>query len=478
MTQVPTGSSEGAEMAVAAAAEGGPKPKRKGLAELVEQNLSEIERALPPGIMDADRFARIIFTEFRKTPKLLLCTAPSFLGALFQTAQLGLEPGGPLGHAFLLPYENSKLSREAGETIVECQLQIGYKGYVELGGRRGILMRAREVREGDEFDFDLGSNEYLIHRWKLNENASRLDKPVIGYWGKVVMPDGKVTFTVMDKSEINARRDRSSAYRASLRYDWMKTPWDTDYDAMARKTVIRAQVPQVALAPELQTALKADEAIVQRAAATGDLSYVYRDAIDAGTTPSPDAAIQVPAPSGSGSVQAVMEGLESDEARNNAVAALTEAFGPGWEDSDPTVLSWLASWLTGDVGAAADARGQTPAEGDQAGTEGTEGAKATETPQDAPGGQAPAPATTEPADADPGPTPPGEPPPASVPGVSDELLAKTKKVIDLWDDETCKRILGEWGLPRTGSLEAKRLKLLMLLAPERARGNKGAEGLF
>jgi phage RecT family recombinase len=222
---VTEGSSTSAELAVAAAAAGGGASQRKGLGQLIEQALPEIEKALPPGIMEPDRFARIVLTELRKTPKLLLCTPESFMGALFQTAQLGLEPGGQLGHAFLIPYENRK------EGTTECQLQVGYKGYIELAGRRDILIRAREVREGDDFAFDLGSNEFLHHTWKMGEERGE----VIGFYGKVVMPDGKIAFHVMEIPEINKRRDRSSAVQFAKGKDWVKTPWDTDYDAMARK---------------------------------------------------------------------------------------------------------------------------------------------------------------------------------------------------------------------------------------------------
>lgn len=474
MTQVPTGDTTSAELAVSEALENGGRPTtRKGLGALIEQNLGEIEKALPKGVMDADRFARIIFTEFRKTPKLLLCTPESFLGALFQTAQLGLEPGGQLGHAFLLPY-NGK-DRTTKEEIVECQLQVGYKGYVELGGRRGLIIRARELRANDDFSFDLGSNEYLHHSWKPGDDRG----DVIAFWGKVVYPDGKVTFTVMELDEINKRRDRSSAYQYEKTHPWAKTPWTTDYDAMARKTVIRAMVPQIALAPELQTALRADEAVIERTP-TGDLSYLYRDSIDAKASGSGAAAVAINTSQGAddadgseappaASVKAVLADIETDEARAEARAALVEAYGDAYEDSDPQVVDWLLGWLdapeadqaTGEVkdGAQAPDGAQTGTEQAQAPAEGT---------------QAPPPA----ADGDPGPQAPGEAAPEAIQGVPDDLLKRTQAAIAHWDFDLCKRVLGEWGLPRTGSHEAMRVKLLMLLAPERAKGNKAAEDLF
>lgn len=46
-----------------------------------------------PKHMTADRLARIATTEIRKVPKLAACDQASFLGAIMQCAQLGLEPG-------------------------------------------------------------------------------------------------------------------------------------------------------------------------------------------------------------------------------------------------------------------------------------------------------------------------------------------------------------------------------------------------
>ncbi len=44
-----------------------------------------------PKHMTADRLARIATTEIRKVPKLASCDQASFLGAIMQCAQLGLE---------------------------------------------------------------------------------------------------------------------------------------------------------------------------------------------------------------------------------------------------------------------------------------------------------------------------------------------------------------------------------------------------
>ena len=497
MTQVAQGSSDAAELAVAQAAQGGGAVRsRKPLAELVEKNLDEITRALPPGIMDADRFARIVLTEFRRNEKLLVCTPTSFLGALFQVAQLGLEPGGSLGHAFLIPYDNNKLG------VTECQLQVGYKGYVELAGRRGIMLRAREVHAHDDFAFDLGSNEYLHHTWKMGEPRG----DVIGFYGKVVYPDGKVSFHVMELEEINKRRDRSSAVQASKRNSWMKTPWDTDYDAMARKTVIRSMVPQIALAPELQTALRADEAVVERGA-HGDLSYAYRDAIDIGQVS--------PAGPSKDDVTQALNDMEDNHQRVACSKYLLDNFGPIAEVSDhaaaamlkvvqewPAVLqrdvvattakvatkdlgtetttildelddalraqavAHIEAWLTGNGGATDEATALELERWLNSDPEQPEtAAQAPQEPAEAPVGDDGAPEPADPQGAPPG-------------GVSDEALSRVQAGIEGWDIATVKTKLKEFGQSAQGAEKACRTRLLMTLAPLYAAGEPAVTALF
>lgn len=71
-------------------------------------------------MMTPERFMRMALSAINNTPKLAECTQISFLAALMNAAQLGLEPNTPLGQAYLIPYNN--------KGTMECQFQIGYKG--------------------------------------------------------------------------------------------------------------------------------------------------------------------------------------------------------------------------------------------------------------------------------------------------------------------------------------------------------------
>ena len=87
--------------------------------DMVKAMMPEIKRALP-AVITPERFTRIALSALNNTPALQQCTPMSFLAALMNAAQLGLEPNTPLGQAYLIPYKN--------KGTMECQFQIGYKG--------------------------------------------------------------------------------------------------------------------------------------------------------------------------------------------------------------------------------------------------------------------------------------------------------------------------------------------------------------
>lgn len=89
---------------------------KKGLQSLVMSMAPQIGKALPT-VLTPERFTRIVLTALSSNRQLQECTPPSFLGAMMQAAQLGLEPNTPLGQAYLIPYRN--------HGTLECQFQIG-----------------------------------------------------------------------------------------------------------------------------------------------------------------------------------------------------------------------------------------------------------------------------------------------------------------------------------------------------------------
>lgn len=119
--------------------------KSMSIAEMIKVMEPEIKRALPE-VITPERFTRMALSALNTTPKLAECSQMSFLSALMNAAQLGLEPNTPLGQAYLIPYKN--------KSGLECQFQIGYKGLLDLAYRNPEMqiVQAHEVYENDEFD--------------------------------------------------------------------------------------------------------------------------------------------------------------------------------------------------------------------------------------------------------------------------------------------------------------------------------------
>jgi recombination protein RecT len=214
----------------------------------LETYKGEIQRALPRH-MTADRMARIALTEFRKNPALLKCEPASLFGAVIQCAQLGLEPGGALGHAYLIPFENRK------KNITEVQFIVGYRGMIDLARRSGqiVSLEAHAVFEGDQFECEFGLESTLKHvpDWQ-NENRTKDDKLKFVY-AVAKLKDGGTQFEVMSRAEVIAIRGRSRAASSG--------PWVTDFVAMALKTVIRRLFKYLPVSVEMQQAIGLDEQV-------------------------------------------------------------------------------------------------------------------------------------------------------------------------------------------------------------------------
>jgi len=230
---------------VAAGATIQPQAKRpmnpyQNIQDLFKRMAPEIDKVLPKHIK-SDHLLRVALTEIRKNPKLLECSSQSLLGALMLAAQLGLEPG-ILGHAYLIPYYNSKTRS------TEVQFQIGYKGYIDLVRRSGELqtLDVHEVCRNDVFEYEYGLTPKLMHRPALENRG----EPYC-YYAIAKLKDGGFSYLVMSVQDIEKFRKRSK----SPDYG----PWVTDYDAMAKKTVIKQLAKYLPLSTEIQTQIVQDE---------------------------------------------------------------------------------------------------------------------------------------------------------------------------------------------------------------------------
>lgn len=227
------------------AAKGETKLKKSmSIADLIKAMEPEIKKALPE-VITPERFTRMALSALNTTPKLRECTQMSFLAALMNAAQLGLEPNTPLGQAYLIPYNN--------KGTMECQFQIGYKGLIDLGYRNPQMqiISAQAVYENDEFDYELGLNPTLRHKPALRDRGElRL------FYGLFKLNNGGFGFEVMSKEAVDSyAREYSKAFDSSF------SPWKTNYEAMAKKTVIKQALKYAPIKADFQKALFTDETI-------------------------------------------------------------------------------------------------------------------------------------------------------------------------------------------------------------------------
>jgi recombination protein RecT len=212
---------------------------QKDIIQLIRRNKPELEKLLGPSLT-VEAFETATMTYLRMNPKLLECNPYSIVGGLRLGAQLGLSLG-PLGHFYLAPH--------AGEAV----FILGYRGMVELAYRSGKLRRitATVVRDGDDFQFRYGTRAVLDHV----PQGSPGDREWLAVYAVAELTNGGKPFEVLYPEDVEARRKRSALGKQN------KGPWETDTEAMWRKSAVRQLQRWLPQTPESAHGLATDETV-------------------------------------------------------------------------------------------------------------------------------------------------------------------------------------------------------------------------
>lgn len=225
-------------------AQTGIDPYRKAQSYL-KAMMPAIQEALPKSSgMSPERLSRITLTTLKQNPKLLECSVESLLGAVLQSAQLGLEPSLN-GSCFFVPFKNT------------VSFQIGYKGLIDLVCRKGevVSIVAQEVRKGDTFHYEYGRNETLKHIPAPHDKRGEIEY----FYAYAMLKNGGFTYTVMHISEIEKIRDDHSV---SYKFDkGGHSIWAKHFSSMARKTVIKRLIQYLPISVQTQELVAHDETI-------------------------------------------------------------------------------------------------------------------------------------------------------------------------------------------------------------------------
>jgi recombination protein RecT len=222
---------------------------RRTLQSQIAGMAKEIERALP-GKIGVERMMRIVMTAILKTPALAMCEPTTFFGALLQALQLGLEVNTPLGQAYLIP--RRKNDKNGKFLYWECNFQLGYQGLLELCYRsqQYEVISARIVYDGDDFEHEYGSHQYLRH---IPRHTS--ENPIFAY-GYYKLKDGGGDFVVWKyENALKHGEEFSDAFNSK----W--APWQKHaetQEAMVRKTMLKQVLKFAPKSVELAEASTAD----------------------------------------------------------------------------------------------------------------------------------------------------------------------------------------------------------------------------
>lgn len=186
----------------------------------------QVAAALPENV-PAHRFVRATVTAVLANPDVALSDHASVLNALMRSAQDGLVPDG----------------REAAIVVYKGKAQylpmVG--GLRKIAAEYGWTITAAVVYANDDFDFELGLDDRLVHR-RARPGQDRGDKIAAYAVGR--HRDGRRQYVVMYADEIQKARNVSRARDRGPWVEWEERMWE--------KTAARRLFKELALDPNDQ----------------------------------------------------------------------------------------------------------------------------------------------------------------------------------------------------------------------------------
>lgn len=199
----------------------------------------------------ASQFTTSLITAVNSNTRLANCRPETVLNAALTAASMDLPINQNLGFAALVPYGD------------ECQFQMQYKGYIQLAQRSG---KYRTIASTPVYEGQLISNDPLrgiTFDWSVPSPTDPDVKP-LGYAAFFELLNGFEKTVYMTYEQVDAHgRKFSKAYQYDLKAKKTSSPWSTNFDAMARKTVLKGLIstfgPQ---STEMQSAIEYDQAVI------------------------------------------------------------------------------------------------------------------------------------------------------------------------------------------------------------------------
>ena len=190
----------------------------------------------------ANSFMSSVISVANGNPQLRKAEPMSIIGAAMVAATMQLQVIPTLGQCYIIPYGS------------KAQFQVGYLGLLQLCQRSGQFKKilAAPVHEGEYISGDEFDEDYVF------DKKQRKSDKIIGYMAKFELLNGftKVAYWDVDRVKAHATKF-SQAYRSGY-----TSPWKSDFDAMAQKTVLKSILKYAPKSIEMQNAVTFDQAVV------------------------------------------------------------------------------------------------------------------------------------------------------------------------------------------------------------------------
>lgn len=189
--------------------------------------------------------------------------------AAMMAATLDLPINNNLGFAYIVPYKESwKDDKGKWQSKVVAQMQIGWKGFVQLAQRSTQYLHINAV--------EVYENQFVSYNTLTEELVSDFHKDgagnIVGYAAFFELINGFKKTVYWSKSKVT---DHAKKYSKAFSGDG-KSPWkDPDqFHEMAKKTVLKNALSKWGpLSIEMNLAIAADQGIIKNAE-TQDIDYV------------------------------------------------------------------------------------------------------------------------------------------------------------------------------------------------------------
>lgn len=301
-----------------------PVRSQSTLKALLEASRHQIAEVLPEHVTP-ERIIKVALVAAVNNPALLNCSRESVLQSVMQAATLGLDPGGPLGSAYLVPYGN------------KCTLIPGYRGFIDLARRSGeiVSINAEVVYKADKFVYRKGVAPVLEHEPALFDELR--DEDIVGAYMIAHLKGGGLHIEFMNRGQIEKVR-RSSKSGGS-------GPWRDHFPEMCRKTVVRRGFKYLPVSSErLAAALEHDNRVDGLADAEQQSGSARLNARHAQRPPSEGLTIEQD-PDAADAIEA-----EASEPAVDIAGTEAEPDVSGADDQPPSPLDQINAALAGPWG--------------------------------------------------------------------------------------------------------------------------------